>query len=166
MPFILKHYKDFTSRASMSNIKCLSLLVSGFKRRMNKMGDSETRIPATATLSTLATIMLSIMVTMMNQGHKIIDLGVNWKGFINWVSIPHMNFLYLTVQNLWPRLKFFGNRQTDTHRQKGTQTDRAKLDFHELHLSEIEGGGGYESIPLEKFLWNRCQIVLFWTNLD
>ena len=43
----------------MSNIKCLSLLVSGFKRRMNKMGGSETRMPATATLSTLATIMLS-----------------------------------------------------------------------------------------------------------
>ena len=62
-----------------------------------------------------------------------------------------MNFLYLTVQNLWQRLKFFGNRQTDTHRQKGTQTDRTKQDFHELHLSEIEGwGGGYEGIPPEK----------------
>ena len=53
-----------------------------------------------------------------DRSYKVIDPGTILKGFISWVSLPHMNFLYLTVQMLWPRLKefFFGNRQTDTHR--------------------------------------------------
>ena len=36
-----------------------------------------------------------------------------------------------------------------------------------MHLSGIGvGGGGTMGIPPEKFWWNRCQIVLFWANLD
>ena len=37
------------------------------------------------------------------QGHKVIDLGVNWKGLISWVYIPNMKSLSLTVKKLWPR---------------------------------------------------------------
>ena len=48
------------------------------------------------------------------QGHKVIDLGVTWKGFISWVCMPHMKSLSLTVWKLWPRLKFFTTEsQTD-----------------------------------------------------
>ena len=36
-----------------------------------------------------------------------------------------------------------------------------------MHLSKIEGWErGYEGIPQKIFWWNRCQNVLFWTNLD
>ena len=40
------------------------------------------------------------------QGHKVIHLGVIWKGFISWGYMPNMKSLSLTVQKLWPRLKF------------------------------------------------------------
>ena len=33
--------------------------------------------------------------------------GVIWKGFISWICVPNMNFLSLTIQKLWPRLKFW-----------------------------------------------------------
>ena len=61
--------------------------VSHRLRVQNVVTSCETRMPAT--------------VTMMNQVHKVIDPGVIWKGFMSWVSIPHMKFLYLTVQNLY-----------------------------------------------------------------
>ena len=37
----------------------------------------------------------------------VIDLGVIWKDFISWVCMPNMKSLSLTVQKIWPRLKFF-----------------------------------------------------------
>ena len=69
------------------------------------------------------------------------------------------------------KVKVFGNRQTDTHRQKGTQTDRTKLDFHELHLSEIEGWGEgvMRVFPKKNFCGKDaklCYSGLIWTNLD
>ena len=33
-------------------------------------------------------------------GHKVIDLGVTWKGFISWVCIPYLQSLSLMVQNV------------------------------------------------------------------
>ena len=35
-----------------------------------------------------------------SQGHKVIDLGVIWKGIISWVCMPNMKSLPLTVQKL------------------------------------------------------------------
>ena len=71
----------------------------------------ETRMPPVATKSKIGYI-FSITVTIK-------DLGVIWKGFISWVCMPYMKSVSLTVQNLWPRLKFFATE---------SQTDRQKLD--------------------------------------
>ena len=35
-----------------------------------------------------------------SQGHKVIDLGVIWKGIISGVFMPNMKFLSLTIQKL------------------------------------------------------------------
>ena len=35
-----------------------------------------------------------------SQGHKVIDLGVIWKGIISGVCMPNMKFLPLMVQKL------------------------------------------------------------------
>ena len=35
-----------------------------------------------------------------SQGHKVIDLGVNLKGFISGAFMPNMKYLSLTVQKL------------------------------------------------------------------
>ena len=51
---------------------------------------------------------LEMKVKGYDQGHKVIDLGVIWKDFISWVYMPNtsMKSLSLTVQKLWPRVKF------------------------------------------------------------
>ena len=66
----------------------------------------ETWMPPVATKSKIAT-----------SRFKVIDLGVIWKGFISWVCIPKMRFPSLTVQKLWPRLKFIAT-DIHTYRQK------------------------------------------------
>ena len=73
-----------------------------------------------------------------SQGHKVIYPGVIWKGFISWVSMPHMKFLYLTVQKSWLRLKvFLWNIHTHTDRH----TDRKKLDALKLHSGGMKRRG-------------------------
>ena len=106
---------------------------------------------------------------MMNQGHKIIDPGVIWKGFINWVSIPHMNFLYLTVQNVWQRLKFFW-QQTNRHTQAERHADRQdKTRFPWIAFERDWGVGVMRVFPQKNFSRidaKLCYSRLIWTNLD
>ena len=46
------------------------------------------------------------------------------------------------------KVKVFGNRQTDTYRQKGTQTDKTTLDSLELHFGGHEKGSSVEGESL------------------
>ena len=48
-----------------------------------------------------------------SQGHKVIDLGVIWKGVISRVCMPNMKSLSLMVQKLKRRLKLTTDRQTN-----------------------------------------------------
>ena len=59
------------------------------------------------------------LASSQNQGHKVIDLGVIWKGVISGVCMPNIKSLSLTVQMLEPRLKLTTDRQTNRQtRQK------------------------------------------------
>ena len=62
-----------------------------------------------------------------SQGHKVIDLGVIWKGIISGLCMPNMKSRYLTAQKLWPRLIFSTDRQTGQ-----------KLNTPELHSRGIK----------------------------
>ena len=44
-----------------------------------------------------------------SQGHKVIDLGVIWKGIISWVCKPNKKFLSLTANWLEARTNKYTN---------------------------------------------------------
>ena len=114
-------WKGFISRVCMQNMKSLSLTVQKLWPRLKFL------------------IKIAIFRTQGHgRGHKVIDLVVIWKGFISRVGMPNMKSLSLTVQKLWPRLKFC-HRQTDrlTDRVTDRQTDQ-KLDPPEFHSGGIK----------------------------
>ena len=61
--------------------------------------------------------------TCHDQGHKVIDPGVIWKGFISWESMPHMSFYILQFKSYGQGKSFWKN----THRQTGQKLDALKL---------------------------------------
>ena len=90
-----------------------------------------------------------------DQGNKVINLGVIWKGFISWVCIPNMKSVSLRVQQLWPRLKIFLARESDTqsHRQTGQ-----KLNAPEFHSGGIKRSKWYFSYICDgKYMCRRIE---------
>ena len=66
------------------------------------------------------------------QGHKVVDLGVIWKGFISWVCMQIMKSLSFTVQKLWLRLKFFlpqSHSKTESQSETGQKLDALIIPF-------------------------------------
>ena len=65
----------------------------------------------------------------IGQSHKAIDPDVILTGFISWVCMTDTKFLFLMVKQLWPRLEFL--------LQTNTQTGQ-KLDAPKFHSGGIK----------------------------
>ena len=73
-----------------------------------------------------------------------------------------MKFLYLTVRNLWPRLIYFRNRQTDTRKQKGTQTDRPnQIPSHYVPGHEKKGIYLRERVSVHPLTYSNTKIDIY-----
>ena len=61
-----------------------------------------------------------------SQCHKLINLGVCWKGFISWEFMPNVTSLSLTFLKDWPRLKFLVS-QIDKHKIRQSEAYQKTL---------------------------------------